>query len=282
VPKVAGIAVMLRFARVFAPACPDFVWQLMIVMSLLTMTIGNFCALWQNNVRRLLAYSSIAHTGYMLIGIAVAVASSVVGTTVYDGLAATLLYLAVYTLASLGTFAVLTELSTAEREVSQIDRLSGVASHHPWLAGALAIFLFSLAGIPPLAGFWGKFTLFGSALSVANLSTGTVASSWFLALVIVGLLNAAVGAAYYLRLIGTVYFGQASAPWLSRSGGLASLAALICAAAIVGVGLLPSSVVGHYQRVGKSLRPDLDTTSPAVESVAARPDDERGGSTIGE
>ena len=96
VPKVAGVAVLMRLSYVFAMACPEFVWQLALIVSLLTMTYGNFCALWQTHVRRLLAYSSIAHAGYMLIGIVVAVAGMQAGPPAFDGMAATLLYLAFY------------------------------------------------------------------------------------------------------------------------------------------------------------------------------------------
>ena len=163
----------------------------------------------------------------MLIGIAVAVASSRTGTTVYDGLAATLLYLAVYAIASLGAFAVLIQWSSHNQEANTLEQVSGMASRHPWLAGAFAMFVFSLAGIPPLAGFWGKLALFGSALSFANSTGDALASSWFLALVIVGLLNAAVGAAYYLRLIGAVYFAAPSSEWSPGMAGSASVAATI-------------------------------------------------------
>ncbi len=269
VPKVAGVAVMIRFALVFANVCPDFVWQLTLIMSLLTMTIGNFCALWQTHVRRLLAYSSIAHSGYMLIGIVVAIASIKAGKPVFDGLAATLLYLSFYAFASLGTFAVLSELSGDTAEMDTLDQLSGVGSRRPWLAGALAIFLFSLAGIPPLAGFWGKFTLFGGALSVARAEGAAPYNAWFLALVMVGLLNAAVGAVYYLRVIGAVYFGDRMGQQVeSRAGGAASLAAILCAAIIIGLGILPSSFVGHFQSVGDSLSPDRIDSQPAVPNVA--------------
>ena len=272
IPKVAGMAVMIRFACVFAPVCPDFVWQLLIVVSLLTMTIGNFCALWQTNIRRLLAYSSIAHAGYMLIGIAVAVASAQSAATVYDGLAATLLYLTVYAFASLGTFAVLSEWSSSQQEANTLDQVSGMAAQRPWLAGAFAMFVFSLAGIPPLAGFWGKLALFGSALSFANTTGDTLASSWFLALVIVGLLNAAVGAAYYLRMIGAVYFGSPLSEPSPTAAGSASVAATICALLIIGIGLLPTTLVRHCQQVGESLHLRSIQTQPAVESVATLQD----------
>jgi NADH-quinone oxidoreductase subunit N len=272
VPKVAGIAVLIRFAFVFAGVCPDFVWQLALIMSMLTMTIGKFCALWQTHVRRLLAYSSIAHSGYLLIGVVVAIASINAGQPVFDGMAATLLYLAMYAFASLGTFAVLSELSSDDQEMDTLEQLSGVGAKRPWLAGALAIFLFSLAGIPPLAGFWGKFTLIGGALSVARAEEIAPYNSWFFALVVVALLNAAVGAVYYLRVIGTVYFGDRTGRQVeSRVGGSASLAAMVCAVVLIGLGILPSSFVGHFQRVGESLSPGIIDVQPAVPSVAVRP-----------
>jgi NADH-quinone oxidoreductase subunit N len=273
VPKVAGIAVMIRLSYVFAMACPDFVWQLALIMSLLTMTYGNFCALRQTHIRRLLAYSSIAHAGYMLIGIVVGVASLEAGEPVFDGMAATLLYLTVYAFASLGTFAVLTELSSERQEMNTLEQLSGIGAKRPWLAGALAVFLFSLAGIPPLAGFWGKFTLFGGALSIARSEAAAPYNAWFMTLVVVGLLNAAVGAAYYLRVISAVYFGERQGQQIeTRVGGTATLAALACAVLVVGLGILPRQFVGHMQRVGESLRPGLVEGPPPIPSVAVSKD----------
>ena len=123
---------------------------------------------WQQNIRRLLAYSSIAHAGYMLIGIAVAlaVAGGAGGTTTVDGIGAMMFYVLVYAVATLGAFALLAWLGDGERQINNVDDLAGLWRNHPWAAAVMAIFMFSLTGLPPLAGFWGKLALFLGALGI--------------------------------------------------------------------------------------------------------------------
>ncbi len=204
VPKIAGIVALVRLVSTTLPPDTAIGWQLALVLAIITMTVGNVCALWQRNIRRLLAYSSIAHAGYMLIGFAVGLAAPELG-----GIAAMLFYLAVYALASLGTFAALTYLSSQQHEVSDMGELSGLSRAHPWIAGAIAVCMFSMAGIPPLAGFWGKLALFSGAIRLAVADAGSI-STWFLLLAIVAALNAATAAAYYLRVIGAMYFRPAT------------------------------------------------------------------------
>jgi NADH-quinone oxidoreductase subunit N len=203
------------------------------VLAIVTMTLGNVCALWQTNVRRLMAFSSIAHAGYMLIGFAVALASVSSG-----GIGATLFYLAVYVLASLGVFAALAYVSDDQREVNSVSELAGLARSRPWVAAALAICLFSLAGIPPLAGFWGKLTLFSGAIRVAMEGQPGI-SSWFLVLAIVGVLNAAVAAAYYLRVISTMYFTPPATSLAARGGFGTMVGTMACCVLVIAVGLFP-------------------------------------------
>ena len=129
------------------------------------MTLGNVVALWQDNVRRLLAYSSIAHGGYMLIGLAVALAagSGAKSAAGFDGVGGVLFYVTVYALATTGALATLVYLGRGVRQIDTVEDLAGAA--RPSRRGvAMAIFMFSLAGIPPLAGFWGKLNLFTGAL----------------------------------------------------------------------------------------------------------------------
>lgn len=218
VPKAAGFVALIRILALSLPATTEVAWQVLFVMSVLTMTVGNVCALRQHNIRRLLAYSSIAHTGYMLMGLAAATAWVVAPTseaTVSSGsptggIAALLLYLLFYSLGTIGIFAALTFLGNEKEQVDNVDQLSGLSVRHPTVAAALAVCLFSLAGIPPLAGFWGKFTLFMSALSVSSSTALASMFSCFTILAIVAALNAAVAAAYYLRLIGVMYFNKPS------------------------------------------------------------------------
>jgi NADH-quinone oxidoreductase subunit N len=135
-PKVAGIVGLVRIVAVAMPGSETYAWRLAVILALLTMTVGNVMALWQNNVRRLLAYSSIAHGGYLLIGLAVAFVAAA-GADVaagFDGLSATLLYLVVYVLATTGAFAALAYLGDEGSEVSTVDELAGLGRGHPWAA----------------------------------------------------------------------------------------------------------------------------------------------------
>lgn len=242
-PKIAGIVAILRLLVVAMPWIADMGWQLAIVLAVLTMTIGNVCALWQTNIRRLMAYSSIAHGGYMLIGVAVAFAFHE-GTPASGGVSSTLFYLLVYVSASLGTFATLVVLGSAEHEVSGIDELSGLARRHPAIAAALAICMFSLAGIPPLAGFWGKLTLFTSAVNTAIAPSSNASFAiWFSLLAVAGALNAAIAAAYYLRIVARMYFRPVQTE-LPASGGIGARAALVlCVGLVLGLGLFPYAAV---------------------------------------
>ncbi|MCI0358678.1 MAG: NADH-quinone oxidoreductase subunit N, partial [Planctomycetaceae bacterium] len=251
-PKIAGVAGLIRLALVTIPAAGEFGWQLALVLSVLTMTIGNVCALWQGNIRRLLAYSSIAHGGYLLIGLAAAAAAPLTAS----GIAALLLYVAVYAVATMGSFAALAYLGSSRREVNGVEELAGLGRTQPLVAGAMALFMFSLAGIPPLAGFWGKLTLFGSAIQVAAAETTGPLAVWFTLLVVLGVLNAAVAAAYYLRIVAVMYFQPASAQPPAAGGWGALAATLACSALVVGIGVFP--------------RPAVDAATAAQSTLQSR------------
>ena len=150
-PKIAGIVALVRLVVVAMPTSAPFAWRLAMVLAMLTMTLGNVCALWQQNLRRLMAYSSIAHAGYMLIGLAVAMAAAETGQAGYGGVAAMLLYLLVYVLAALGTFAALTYLGSDEREVNAVRRTGWVGSSSSARGGG-AGGLHVLPGGDPSAG----------------------------------------------------------------------------------------------------------------------------------
>ena len=275
-PKIAAVAALLRVIVVAMPAAAEFAWQLALILALLTMTIGNVCALWQRNIRRLLAYSSIAHGGYLLIGLAAAAAANSQGAASYGGgVTAMLFYTFVYALATLGTFAALAWLSSPMREVNDVEELSGLARAHPAVAGAIAVFMFSLAGLPPLAGFWGKFSLFGSAIELATARTAGM-SSWFAVLAIVAALNAAIAAAYYLRIVAVMYFQPAAAAPVPAGGGLsARAAALACAALVILAGALPGRFLNIATSAEQALRPGTRTVQATSagpqEVVHARP-----------
>ncbi|HEY2410733.1 MAG TPA: NADH-quinone oxidoreductase subunit N [Pirellulaceae bacterium] len=266
-PKVAGIAAIVRLVVVAMPVTAEFAWQLALVLAMLTMTIGNVCALWQRNIRRLMAYSSIAHGGYLLIGLAAASAVAAAPQGAYGGgVTAMLFYVLVYAIATMGTFAALAYLGSADRDVNHIDELAGVARSQPVIAGALALFMFSLAGLPPLAGFWGKLSLFRSAVELATSGPTTLAR-WFALLAVVGALNAAVAAAYYLRIVSVMYFQSAAAPVAAAGGALARVAAVICALLVVGVGAWPGRFFDVAAQSESVLRPAARTVQ--VETVDA-------------
>lgn len=219
-PKIAGVIALIRLVVVAMPSVSEYAWQLTIVLAVLTMTLGNVCALWQQNIRRMMAYSSIAHAGYMLIGISVALGSS--GS--YGGVSATLFYLIVYGFASLGTFAALVSISSEEREISSLEELAGLGKSRPVVAAAIAVCMFSLAGIPPLAGFWGKLTLFSSSIRLAIDPANKSLMLWFVLLAVGGAVNAAIAAAYYLRVVSVMYFQTSRVEIKMRGRNSASLA----------------------------------------------------------
>ena len=188
------------------------------------MTVGNLTALRQTSLKRMLAYSSVAHAGYLLVGI-------VPGST--EGSSAALFYLFAYAFMNIGAFAVAIAMEKAgEGDVEQ-SRLAGAANRYPWLALAMAIFMLSLAGIPPLAGFFGKLFLFKAAVD----------GGWAW-LVVVGVFNSAISAYYYLRVTVTLYFSAAAEPVERRAWAGLNASVLIAAVATVVIGLYPSLWTG--------------------------------------
>ena len=274
VPKIAGLVALVRlaFGAMSSSELERVGWQLSLVLAVLTMTVGNLLALAQQNVRRLLAYSSIAHAGYMLIGLAVGFAAGG-GQTGHgpDGVAATLFYLVVYALATAGIFAALAFVSGGRR-VDTLDDLAGLAQRRPTVAAALAVCLFSLAGLPPLAGFWGKFTLLIGAIGL--YSPGDAAGTpgpWFLALAIVGAVNAAIAATYYLRMIGTMYFRPAStdnAAELQTAGPAPAVAMGLCTLLVIFAGLASGPLLSRAETITRAARAAFASTTAPVGTAS--------------
>jgi NADH-quinone oxidoreductase subunit N len=227
-------------------------------------------------VRRLLAYSSIAHSGYILIGLAAATAAPVAGVEFPGGVAGMLFYLLVYVAASAGSFAALAWLGEPGREVSGLAELAGLGRTRPLAAAVLALCMFSLSGIPPLAGFWGKFTLFNSAIKVAVEADDGVVRVWFTTLAIVAALNAAIGAAYYLRVVATMYFGAPAASPAAPSqpaaqGGFGALAAMgMCGVLVLAVGVIPGRFVRYADLAERSIAPGVGTPAEAKADGLAK------------
>ena len=200
-PKIAAMAMLVRIViGAFEPIAAD--WQQIIVfVSIASMVLGAFAAIGQRNIKRLMAYSSIGHMGYALVGLA---AGSLVGVR---GVA---IYMLVYMVTTLGTFACILAMRRKEEgNVEQIDDLAGLSKTNPLMATILTIFMFSLAGIPFMAGFFAKYFVF-----VAAIEAGLVA------LAVIGVLASVVGSYYYLRIIKLMWFDEANGSFVPVSGEL--------------------------------------------------------------
>ena len=231
-PKVAAMAMTVR---VFIGAFPDVtaVWQQIIVfVSIASMALGSFAAIGQRNIKRLMAYSSIGNVGYALIGLAA-------GSE--EGIRGVVIYMIIYLAMTLGAFAVLLSLRRKDKMFETIDDLSGLSRTHPWLAFCLAAMMFSLAGIPPLAGFFAKFYVFAAAIK-AGLVT----------LAVVGVVTSVVGAFYYLRLVKVMYFDEAKAPYERIPPGSAIVLG-VSSAVVVLFFLIPAPLVAAAGDAAKSL-----------------------------
>jgi NADH:ubiquinone oxidoreductase subunit 2 (subunit N) len=252
-PKLAGLVVLIRITAVIRPATGDFAWQVLAVMAIVSMTWGNVMALWQREIRRMLAYSSIAHAGYLLIGLAVACGPVVeAGGGPIDGFSAAIFYMIAYSLATLGAFAALVHLSGRDGDVRLVEQLAGVAKSAPAVALSFAVFMLSLTGIPPLAGFWGKL-------------------------------------GYYLRLAGVMFFrptavceaGQRHVPQgghRAQAGRSTAWVATVAAGFLVlSIGVVPAPFLQAAVRAGQAVsrapreRPaDIVTAGMPIDAVDGR------------
>lgn len=245
IPKAIGFLAILRtLTVVFSPLGREHpVVQKAIIISWVvaaaTMTLGNTVALLQENLKRLLAYSSIAHAGYLMVGVTVAFSNGLDASTPYLGSEGILFYLVAYAFMTLGTFGFIIALHKPDgRLVETVEDLAGLGRTRPLAALGLSICLMSLVGFPFLAGFWGKFQIFTSA--IATEPGG--ASKSFILLAIIAVLNAAAGAYYYLRIIVTMYFRPAQESLVLRGGWPMGLAVGTCAVLTLLIGVIPAPV----------------------------------------
>jgi NADH-quinone oxidoreductase subunit N len=199
-PKMAAMALMVRVTvEAFQPIAHD--WQQIIVfISIASMVLGSFAAIGQRNFKRLMAYSSIGHMGYALVGLAANSEAGVRGVAIYM-----LIYLAM----TVGTFAIILAMRRNEGNVEQIEDLAGLSTTNPVMATVLTIMMFSLAGIPPLAGFWAKWYVFLAAINAG-----------LYALAVIGVLASVVGAYYYLRFVKLMWFDEPVGAFLPMAGEL--------------------------------------------------------------
>jgi NADH-quinone oxidoreductase subunit N len=234
-PKVAAFALILRlFVEALAPLKADWtpvVW----VLAAATMTLGNLVALTQDNIKRMLAYSSIAHTGYILVGLAAYAGAPTGSAAERAGLEGLLFYAAAYSFMNLGAFAVVALLQGRPGVTSQIESFAGLGRRAPLAGAVMTLFLLSLTGIPPLAGFFAKAYVVLAAVQ---------AGGWLAVLAVIAVLNAAAAAFYYLRVVVFMYMrdAPANAPSLRSTWpiqvGLATAAVLT-----VLIGLVPGGVI---------------------------------------
>ena len=234
--KAAAFGAFLRvFLQPLAPLSEQ--WQPAVaVLAVVTMIMGNLGALAQSNLKRMLAYSSIAHAGYVLTAVVAAPAVAA---------EAVLFYLVAYAAVNLGGFGALAALANHEgREPRSLDDLAGLAERRPVLAAALTVFLVSLTGVPVSAGFVGKFYLFNAAVS-----------GGYAALAVVGVLMSVVSAYYYLRVVVVMYMREpVGADTWAPVTGAATLALAVSAAVVLGLGVYPGPVLGWARLAAQSLR----------------------------
>ncbi|HSH69749.1 MAG TPA: NADH-quinone oxidoreductase subunit N [Deferrisomatales bacterium] len=224
--KVAAFAAFLRVFFTAFPAVHGETSSALWLLAVLTMTMGNFAAIVQDDVKRMLAYSSIAHAGYLLVGLVVGTAEAGAGM---------LFYLMSYAFMNIGAFACLIMVGRKGQDNTEFEALSGLGFKYPGLGLALTLFMFSMAGIPPTAGFIGKFLIFKAAVHEGYY--------W---LTILGVLNSAASVYFYLRVIVTLYFKpEAATPLVEKlRAGPAIIAGTACAGlAVLYLGILPGSLV---------------------------------------
>ncbi len=231
-PKVAGIAMFVRVAVTAFPGITGQWQEIVGFVSICSMLLGSFAAIGQRNIKRLMAYSSIGHVGFALIGLAAGMPEGVQGV---------LVYMAIYVTMTLGVFAVILSMRRTAGTVELIDQLAGLARTNPTLAFFLAMLLFSMAGVPPLAGFFAKFYVF-----LAAIKAGLYLLS------VIGVLASAVGAYYYLAIVKVMYFDE-PAPAFSGMPGELKVVLGVCGLFNILFFLYPEPLVGIAAAAAHSL-----------------------------
>jgi NADH-quinone oxidoreductase subunit N len=234
IAKVGAFAAFLRLAPAALGAIGEE-WIMVIgAISVLTMALGNFAALLQRGVKRLLAYSSIAHAGFMLVGISA-------GTPQAAGAVA--FYLVAYALMTLGAFGVLLMVARGGEEADQVADLTGLAWRSPALAAAMAVFMISLAGLPPTAGFFAKFYIFAAAVDAGQT-----------ALAVIGVLTSVVSAYFYLRVVYTMFTGEPRANVVFVGGPWVRAALFVSTAGVLALGVFPAPLTAFVRQVAQIFR----------------------------
>jgi NADH-quinone oxidoreductase subunit N len=231
-PKVAGIAMFVRVAVMAFPGITTQWQEIVAFVSVASMLLGSFAAIGQRNIKRLMAYSSIGHMGFALVGLAA-------GTS--EGVQGVLVYMAIYITMTLGVFAVILSMRRAGGMVESIDQLAGLARTHPGMAFAMAMLLFSMAGVPPLAGFFAKFYVFLAAIKAG-----------LYVLAVIGVLASVVGAYYYLAIVKTMYFDEPAEGFVGMPAALKVVLG-VCALFNIVFFIYPAPLVGVASAAAQSL-----------------------------
>ena len=232
-PKVAAIALLVRVVTSAFPGIAGQWQQIVTFLAIASMLLGAFAAIGQTNIKRLLAYSSIANVGFALVPLV---------TNTKEGVEGVLIYMAIYVVMTLGSFACVLAMRRDTGPVEEIDELAGLAQRNLPLAAALATLMFSLAGIPPLAGFWSKFYAFMPAIK----------AGWY-TLAVIGVLASVIGAYYYLRIVKVMFFDEPATAFLpvrAKVGVVIALSAL----AIVLFVVVPAPLIGAATSAAASFR----------------------------
>jgi NADH-quinone oxidoreductase subunit N len=235
--KAAAFAALLRVAWTGLPAMGQGWYTLLAAFTVVTMTFGNLVALAQTNLKRMLAYSAIAHAGYLLIGVL-----SVSGDAADPATRGVLFYLTVYALMNLGAFAVITLVGRKGEERVQLSGFAGLGRRHPMAAAALTVCMLSLAGIPPTAGFWGKFYVFEAAVRSGHVL-----------LAVLGVLNSAVAAYYYLRVVVFLFMREPGEDAYQGNDVQVRVVLTASAVLLLWLGLFPGPVAELARRGAEAL-----------------------------
>jgi NADH-quinone oxidoreductase subunit N len=231
-PKMAAMAVLVRVLVTAFPHISHEWRQIVTFIAIASMGLGAFAAIGQTNIKRLMAYSSIGHMGFALVGVAA-------GTV--EGAQGVVIYMAIYLFMTLGTFAGILSMRRGGEYVETIEDLAGLSRTNPWMAFFFAAMMFSLAGLPPLAGFFAKFYVFAAAVN-----------SGLYGLAVIGVLLSVVSAFYYLRIVKIMYFDEAAAPFDATSATTRYTLGVTALAVILGV-LAPATLTDAALAAAKSL-----------------------------
>ncbi|MCA9244167.1 MAG: NADH-quinone oxidoreductase subunit N [Phycisphaerales bacterium] len=257
VPKLAGLMAITKVLALtgwLTLSHPGLFYTLWVVAAF-SAIVGNVLAFLQTNVKRMLAYSGVAHAGYMVVGLMAGAGKQ--GAVFGDGPGAVLYYVMIYGIANLGAFAILGLLRRRGQACETVQDLAGLLKRSPGIALLMALAMFTLMGMPPTPGFWGKFWLFGGALSAASEAAEPF-RSWYIALVIISVVTAAIGAAYYLRVIAACLLAESDEPADLAPRESLYMGAVLCGFLIIVFMLVPKTLLSAGSDASRGvMRPEV-------------------------